>query len=217
MQGILPPAHSPHLEEAERAGELIQMARAREEALSDWQFTGLDLCGESLRELRFERCVFTGCRLAGCDLQGVSFVDVVFKNCDLSGVQGREVYFCRCAADGLKALGAVFTDCRMAHVTVQNSSLSCSNFTGASLEKVRFDHTDFTEASLSECRHKQWSFGDCTFIKTSFFKTPLKGMDFTTSRLEGAVVSTEATELRGAVVNIEQAADLARLLGLVIR
>lgn len=51
---------------------------------------------------------------------------------------------------------------------------------------------------------------------TSFFGTLLNGLDFTSSRMEGIVVSDTGKELRGAIVSVSQAADLARVLGLVI-
>ena len=76
---------------------------------------------------------------------------------------------------------------------------------------------DLSEAFLAQCRHKGLVFRECTLMGTSFFGTLLYGLDFTRSRMEGIVVSDTGKELRGAIVNVSQAADLARVLGLVIR
>lgn len=214
---LLPPALPARLEAAERGEELVLMARAREEPLTGWQFSGLCLAGEALREMRFERCLFTGCRFTGAELAGTSFVDVQFKNCDLSAVRAPGIYLCRCRLEGVKALAAQLPDCRLAHVRLQNCIFAGANLTGASLEKVLLADCDFTGASLSECRHKGLALQTSRFVKTSFFKTPLAGLDFTSSQLEGAVVSDTGAELRGAVVNTAQAADLARVLGVVVR
>lgn len=215
--GILAPTQSPRLEVAERPEELLDMTRAMEEPLADWHISSGQFFSEQLKEMRFERCTFTGCRFAGAELAGASFVDCRFKNCDLSGVRADNVYFCRCDFDGVKALGAVFIDARFAHVTIRQSNFSSANMTGASIEKVQFTGCDLSHSSLSEWRHKQLFLEECVFTKANFFKTSLKGLDFTTSQLEGIVVSDEAAELRGAVVSAVQAADLARLLGLVVR
>ena len=51
----------------------------------------------------------------------------------------------------------------------------------------------------------------------SFFKTPLKGMDFTTCDIKGLVLSDECSEVRGAVMDLYQAAELAKRLGIVIK
>ena len=72
---ILPPSLPERLETAERGEELVAMAAARQEPLTRWHFCGLDLCGETLREMRFERCLFEGCRFTGADLRAASFVD----------------------------------------------------------------------------------------------------------------------------------------------
>lgn len=58
---------------------------------------------------------------------------------------------------------------------------------------------------------------DCRFIATDFFRTPLKDLDFTTCTLEGISVSDGGSELQGAVVNLYQAAELARLLGVIVK
>ena len=53
--------------------------------------------------------------------------------------------------------------------------------------------------------------------RASFFHTSLKGMDLRGNDVEGIIVSEEKNELRGAVADIYQAADLAKLMGIVIK
>lgn len=216
-QHILPPALPAQLEQAERGEELVDMARATEEPLADWRFSGLDLAGGSLRDMRFERCEFSGCRFTGADLSRATFLDVVFKNCDFSALRAQSAYFCRCRWQGVKAMGAILTDCRLVHTVLEACTLVGANLTGASIEQARFEGSDFTECYFSECRHKALTVAEDIFVQTSFFGTPLAGLDFTTSRFEGVTVSDSGAELRGAVVTTEQAADLARVLGVIVR
>ncbi|WP_418718376.1 pentapeptide repeat-containing protein [Candidatus Allofournierella merdipullorum] len=214
---ILPPSLPDRPEPAERGEELVAMARATQEPLARWRFSGLDLCGEDLREMRFEQCVFEGCRFTGADLQGASFVDCLLKNCEFSAVRAGEAYFLRCRFQGVKALAASLPDCRLAHVQMTECNFTEANFTGASVEQARLEECDFSAASLAEWRHKGLSLAHSRFFRTSFFKTPLAGLDFTDSELEGVTVSDDAAELKGATVNVRQAAELARLLGVIVR
>ena len=72
-------------------------------------------------------------------------------------------------------------------------------------------------AVFSQCRVKEVSWDRAGLSGASFFKTPLRGMDFTTCEIGGLVLSDGCEELRGAVVDLYQAAELAKRLGLVIK
>ena len=52
---------------------------------------------------------------------------------------------------------------------------------------------------------------------TSFYKTALTGVDLTSCTLSGPVFSDTAWELKGAIVDLYQAAALAKRFGVVIR
>ena len=54
-------------------------------------------------------------------------------------------------------------------------------------------------------------------MRASFFHSSLMGMDLRGNDVEGIFVSEEKNELRGAVADIYQAADLAKLMGIVIK
>ena len=95
--------------------------------------------------------------------------------------------------------------------------LRAVNWDGASLEKLVLRDCDLSDSWLTECRLKQLALEDCTLTQTNFFRTPLAGMDFTRCRLSGLVCTENGAELKGAIVTPEQAVELARLLGLIIR
>ena len=174
VQHILPLALPARLEEAERGEELIDMARATEEAVADWRFCGLELSGGSLQDMRFERCEFSGCRFTGADLSRATFLDTAFKNCDFSAVRAESVYFVAAAGRGSRPWGC-FTDCRLVHMVLESCTFVGANLTGASIEQARFSGSDFSESYFSECRHKAFTVNEDTFVKTSFFGTPLAG------------------------------------------
>lgn len=90
------------------------------------------------------------------------------------------------------------------------------------MSSVQFTDVNFSgcmldNAILSQCKHKNMLFHECSLRGTSFFHTSLKKVDLTSCELEDLALSDEAHELRGAIVNISQATELARHLGLEIK
>ena len=74
----------------------------------------------------------------------------------------------------------------------------------------------FVEA-LTACRLKNTSVHEVRFDKANFYRTSLKGIDLTTCRISGIITSLEAGELKGAVVNMFQAVELAKRFGVIVR
>ena len=90
-------------------------------------------------------------------------------------------------------------------------------FDAARFSSVKGQNTDFSKAGFSKCRMSNTVWEQVCFREANFFKTVLKDQDFTTSSIEGIVLSDERGELEGAVVNTFQALGLAKRLGLVIQ
>ncbi len=177
---------------------------------------GLDLSGMDLSELRWEGMRFRGCRFSGAALEGTECVDVVFEDCDFSNCVGARAYLCRCVLRSCKGVGLDLISSGLTWVTVEDGSFRYSNWNNTKLDKVRLVRCDFSEALMNQVTLRQTSFQECRLSKTSFFKTMLAGQDFTTCTAEGLVVSDTAEELRGLTVRYDQAAELAKLMGLKV-
>jgi hypothetical protein len=54
-------------------------------------------------------------------------------------------------------------------------------------------------------------------VQTNFFKTSLKGIDMSRSTFIYPIVSNQLTELKGLIVNSNQAVDLVTLLGVKVK
>lgn len=63
--------------------------------------------------------------------------------------------------------------------------------------------------------HKDWAFTDCDLTRATVFRTAMKGVDLTTCTLDGLLVGLN--DLRGMIVTAAQAAELSKLLGLVVK
>ncbi len=68
----------------------------------------------------------------------------------------------------------------------------------------------------SEARLARTVFDDVRFTGTSFFRTSLAGIDFTTCQLADIVLSDAMGELKGCRMDLYQAAGIAQRLGVVI-
>ena len=194
---------------AEAQGAAVPLELAR--------FSGCILPAGDLSDIVFSKVEFDHCRLTGTVFRGGSFSDVRFQNCDLSGCDFSDSGFRQCEFNGCKMVGAnlsgsFFKDVRFVRCNLQYAAVQNSKLTAAALEE-----SDLSGADLSDCKLKNLHLSGSKFYGTSFYRTPLKGLDFTTCELAGPGVTVKMNELAGAVVDSVQAAQLAALLSLIIR
>jgi len=186
-----------------------------EKDIKGLRITGTALNGNFSR-MGFSKVVFDHCRLSGCDFSNSDFIDVVFDSCDLSGCRFREGYFQRVKFEQVKAVGAGFGES-----VFKNLGIKESNFSYCSFAKSKFERASITgelhDASFAECQLKSFEFENADLTRADFFKTPLKGQDLRSCRIDGIIVSDSLSELRGAVVDLYQAAALAAKLGIEIK
>ena len=117
----------------------------------------------------------------------------------------------------VKALGTDFSECRFYYTLLQKSQFRLAEFSYSAFDRVELRGSCFAEGFFSCVSFKRVTLENCDFTAASFFKTPLAGLDFTACKIDGIVLSEHGTELQGAVVDLFQAADLSRLLGLKIK
>lgn len=171
-----------------------------------------DLSRLCLSKVRFENCTFFG-----SSFEKGEFTDLIFENCNFSGCNFSDSYFNRCAFLSCKGVGATFYGSSIQNLTMDLCSMNYANFDSSKLTKVRICSTELGESNFAQCRMKEIVWEQVVLRQASFFKTPLKGMDFTTSDIGGWVLSDECWELKGAVVDANQAVELAKRLGIVVK
>ncbi len=194
---------------------LLECAR-EEECVRELSFSGAAAAEQSFPLLQAAQCVFTNCSFQGCSFMQGSFTDVVFKSCDLSNCDFSDSFFNRCRFESCKGLGAKFAGSTVKNLLVSGCAMDFANFDSCRLERVRVSDSRMKSAVFSQCRVKEVAW-DRAGLWGQLFKTPLRGMDFTTCEIGGLVLSDGCEELRGAVVDLYQAAELAKRLGLVIK
>ncbi|PXV91751.1 uncharacterized protein YjbI with pentapeptide repeats [Lachnotalea glycerini] len=197
--------------------DLLQDARQNETEIEEMHIKGEYLVGEDITGVRFSNILFENVRLTDCIFQKCTFIDVLFKNCDLSNCDMSQSYFNRCEFVTDKALGAKFSKSIMKDVSIAESNFEYVNMTDVSIQVAELANSNFNNASLAECKLKNLMCDKVDFVNANFFHTPLKGLDFTKSTITGIVVSDTMSELKGVIIDLYQAAELARMLGVVIK
>ncbi len=193
--------------------------RSREEGcdIEEVKFCGEHIEEEVFNDLNFDTVVFENCTLIRCNLKKTDFKNILFKNCQLPGCSFAGGWLNRIQFHNCQLVGTDFSQCSISHAAYVDCAMAMANFTETKLEQCSMTGCDLTESFFANCKLKKLQFDQNQCIGTEFFKTKLKDVDFTTCILEGMRVSTENGELKGAKVNLFQAAELAKMLGIIIK
>lgn len=180
------------------------------------EFRALHAAEADFAELEVSGGRFSNCQFLGCDFTGVLFTDVAFEGCDFSNSRFDSAAFTRCTFSDCKFAGASFAEALWKHVTANGCTFAYGAFNRCLWKTVRACTCDFLSADMSEMELHGISLDDDRFVGTSFFRTKLVGLDFTSCQLEGIAISDAMDEVYGAKLGAYQAAALARRLGVIV-
>lgn len=171
--------------------------------------------GYKISKKDFYQCRFINCRFTGCSFARIDFTDVVFESCDLSNISLSDCSFSRVEFEKCKLTGTSFAESSMNNVMMDDVRAEFSNFTGTHLSNCNLQKSTFKEASFSISTFKNTALNECNFELTDFTHSKIKDLDFTQNEISGAFFLIK--DLKGVTVTVEQAAGLAKLMGVKIR
>lgn len=206
-----------HLETIEGDTAFLFEAREQEVRVEEMRFKKVFVEGADFSTLCFSKVRFENCTFFDCSFRKCEFTDVIFQTCDFSTCNFTDTYFNRCQLLTSKGMGANFSGSSILNTAIRECCLNYANFDASKLEKVRIENTELNNANISQCRCKAVEWDLVQLNHTSFFKTPLQGMDFTGCVIHELILSDECKELKGVVVDLYQAAELAKRLGIIIK
>lgn len=148
-----------------------------------------------LRHFECSNVIFEKCDFSNLEWIGGSFHQVVFHQCKLTGTNFAESYLRDCT----------FTD----------YIASMASFSSTNLKAVSFDHCQLEDSEFYEVTWKNLFLSDNQLTGSNWFRTSLKGLDFTTNFFTAIALSQDY--LAGLIVNQEQALVIAQALGLQIK
>lgn len=203
------------LREAAGWAALAAWAREEEKDIAGWHLREVTAPRAELSRLTFRGVRLERCRFSEADAERTAFLDTEFVGCDLSGANFDAAFFQRCRFIDCKGVGALLPGSHLTHVSWEGGDWRYAVLDTSQGKGVRLRRCDFSGSSLSELRVTGWELEETELIGVNFSHTLLKDVDLTRCRLEGIRIA--GGELKGAVVTPYQAAELARLLGVVIR
>lgn len=180
------------------------------------EFCGVHAAETSFAELEVSSGHFSNCQFFSCDFTGALFVDITFEGCDFSNSIFDSAAFTRCTFNDCKFAGVSFTEALWEQVVAESCTFAYGAFNRCLWKTVRAHTCDFSSADMTEMELHSTALKDDRFVGTSFFRTKLVGLDFTSCQLEGIAISDAMTEVYGAKLGLYQAAALARRLGVIV-
>lgn len=171
-------------------------------------------CTRDLSSFEYYECIFTRVTFHGM-MDKMEFVDVIFDHCDLSNIKMRECTFRRvtfkyCRLTGCDMSGSSFRDTEFSFCRGWYINFSESRFHTSSLSE-----SIFTEGAFVMMKVKDLKIENCDFSGSEWLNTKMKDLDFSDSIIGGIAVSPE--DLKGIIVNPEQAVTMAKLLGIQVK
>ena len=189
-----------------------------------------DLDGVEIERCRLEACELASSRADNVRFDAVHIVGGSWSETQLTQLRWLDVLCERCDLSLLEWPKAKWTrvemrDCRLSGAKLLEAELDHVRFIECQLEYAIFSATRFRQVSFERCRLQEAAFVGADLTGTTFIGCELRGVDFTKAKLQGAdvrsstlqQVSVGAGDVRGLVVNKEQASVLAQLFGLVVR
>lgn len=161
---------------------------------------------------QYYNCVFEYCDFSGKTIINTTFEDCTFKLCNFSLTKFAN-YLSGAKFIGCKITGADFTKLSRfsGSMYFEESQMNYASFVGLKSRKNKFKNCILNEAFFDEADIALSVFDNCNLENTSFHKTNLEKVDFSTSynfsinptvcRLKKAIFSK--SELRGLVAHLD--------------
>jgi len=168
------------------------------------------LAGRSLSSLSFESTLIDNVDGAKARLHAARIVDSVLRSSDFANSDWTGGAFRRCRVERCRLTGLIASECVLDNVCFADCTVDLSVFMQSEFKSVIFDRCRLTEASFDGADLRRARFNDCDLTSAVFVRADMNGADLRGSRLCG--VAARPQDLRGAVIDASQAADLVHLL-----
>lgn len=176
---------------------------------------GCALAGERGDRVRFDAVRVAGGTVRESKVTRLSWLDVLCERCDLSMIEWPEAQWTRVEFRDCRLTGAKIEEAELDEVRFVECQLDYASFAGTRLKRVAFERCRLHEATFTSADLSGALFAQCHFEGVDLIGAKLQGADVSTSTLRG--VRAGPGDVRGLIVNREQATVLSQLFGLVIR
>jgi uncharacterized protein YjbI with pentapeptide repeats len=183
-------------------------------------YTGLllsscDLSEQAAEDVTFEATLFKHVGLGRTRLPSFQLHDVRLDACDLAEAEWEKPLLSRVEMLGCRMVGWRAGQGSLRNVLIKGCSAIGAQFWSASFKNVRFESCILRDADFQRADLSGVIFDKCDLSNAKLSDAKLVGADFRGSKIEGVRLGIK--ELQGAIVDMEQAIAIARMLGVVVK
>jgi uncharacterized protein YjbI with pentapeptide repeats len=197
----------PDLSRVEGVEPLSEFTFADEDEYSNTIIADADLSNQSATFVHVSSARINRTRFVGACLPKSRFTDVRFDSCDLSNAELKlnklnRVFFANCKLTGLKLI-----DGKLSDVIFEDCVGELLQLFGSEIKSTMFKNCRFSNSDFRSCKFEDVIFKNCELSAFEIYDAKLKNVDFRGSHFEG--LKAHAVDLKGAVIDYQQALDLA--------
>lgn len=168
-----------------------------------------------IQGIEFNGCRFEKVDFSKCYIKDVDFIDCIFKNCNLSGSDFSNRSIHRCNFLQCNLVGCDFIQSGLQDVSIMDCKCDYVNFSSSQIKHFLIKDSVFRKGRVVDVQLMDVSFEQVNFEETEFLHTQLGGIDFSNCNIFNIAVL--ANDVKGIIVNTEQALMLISLLGIEIK
>ena len=168
-----------------------------------------------MEEVEFNGCKFEKVDFSSAQIRNVDFIDCVFEHCNLSGVDFSNRSIHRCSFEHCNLVGCDFIQSGLQDISITDSKCDYVNFSSSQMKHFSIKDSVFRKGRVVDVQWSDIYFEKINFEETEFLHTKLDGIDFGNCNIDR--ISVLASDVKGMIVNPEQALMLISLLGINIK
>lgn len=168
-----------------------------------------------IHDIEFNGCKFIDVDFSKFPLRNVSLIDCVFEKCNLSGCDFSTNGVHRTRFDKCNMVGCDFVSCSLSDVSIWESKCNYINFSDSKIKHFILKDSVVKDGRFVSAELQDICFDEDVFDSCEFLNTKLKDIDFSNCNISNIGVS--AADIKGIIVNEEQAIMLVALLGIIIK
>jgi uncharacterized protein YjbI with pentapeptide repeats len=172
--------------------------------------------GDQVAEfVTFEKTHFKHVTMQRAELRALRLADVRFEACDLADSNWERLSASRVELLGCRLIGLQATDGRAEDLLIKGCNATHAQFWSTVFKRVRFESCNLSETNFQSADLAGVIFDKCDLRGAKMADAKLLGADLRSSNIDGARVGIK--ELQGAIVSMQQAVSIARVLGVDVR
>ena len=183
-------------------------------------YTGLllsscDLSDQNAEDVTFEATLLRSVSLSRTRLPSLQLHDVRLDACDLAEAEWEKPLLSRVELLGCRMVGWRASEGSLRNVLIKGSNAIGAQFWSTSFKQVRFESCVLRDADFQRADLTGVVFDKCDLSNAKLSDAKLAGADLRGSKIEGIRLGLK--EIQGAIVDMDQAITIARLLGVVVK